>query len=190
MARQKYLHKLHIFGRQPAPVKSLYPGMLAQFKYLGDKIFDKEPLVLVIWNDKLNDNIHGINLNYLPESQIQKLFCTCELLHKGASVYSNEKITRKVQSQMDDYDDTLPNRNLLKEEFSRIMLPTYKEKQGGGGHPLGKAEAQRQMKMLYEKILKKFINKFDVYRSYKKDKMKAIKVIKYKMGDWHQAKLQ
>ena len=44
--------------------------------------------------------------------------------------------------------------------------------------------------MLYEKILKKFINKFDVYRSYKKDKMKAIQVIKYKLGEWHQAKLQ
>ena len=91
---------------------------------------------------------------------------------------------------MGDYDDTLPYRNLLKEDFTRIMLPTYKEKLGGGVHPLGKAEAQRQMKMLYTKVLKKFINKFDVYRSYKKDKMKAIKVIKYKMGEWHQAKLQ
>ena len=46
------------------------------------------------------------------------------------------------------------------------------------------------MKMLYEKVLKKFINKFDVYRSYKIEKMKNIKVIKYKLGDWHQAKLQ
>ena len=145
---------------------------------------------MLVWNDVDGGLIHGINLNYLPESQVQKLFCTCELLYKGASVYSNEKINRKVQSQMDDYDDTLPNRNLLKEEFSRIMLPTYKEKQGGGGHPLGKAEAQRQMKMLYEKVLKKFINKFDVYRSYKKNKMKQIQVIKYKLGDWHQAKLQ
>ena len=188
MARQKYLHKLHIFGRQAAPVKSLYPGMLAQFKYLGDKIFDKEPLVLVIWNDKLNNNIHGINLNYLPESQIQKLFCTCELLHKGASVYSNEKIERKVQSQMSDYDDTLPYRNLLKEEFTRIMLPTYKEKREG--NPLSKSEAKRQMKMLYTKVLKKFINKFDVYRSYYSQEMKEVRVLKYKLGDWHQAKLQ
>jgi hypothetical protein len=189
MARQKYLHKLHIFGRQAAVAKSLHPGMIAQFKYLGDKIFDKEPLVLVIWNDKVNNNIHGINLNYLPESQIQKLFCTCELLHKGASVYSNEKIDREIQSHMGDYDDTLPYRNLLKEDFTRIMLPTYKETQGSG-HPLGKAEAKQRMKMLYEKILKKFISKFDVYRSYKKDKMKVIKVIKYQLGEWHRAKLQ
>ena len=190
MAHQKYNHSRRIADLQPAKIKSLYPGTIVQFKYNGDKIFDKNPLVMVIYNEYGGDLIHGINLNYLPESQVQKLFCTCELLHKGASVYSNEKITRKVQSHMGDYDDTLPYRNLLKEEFSRIMLPTYKEKQGGGGHPLGKTEAQKQMKMLYEKVLKKFINKFDVYRSYKKDKMKAIKVIKYKMGDWHQAKLQ
>jgi len=190
MARQIFQHKSNYQGRQPGKVKVLYPGMIAQFKYSGDKIFDKTPLIMVVYNEYGGDLVHGVNLNYLPESQVQKLFCTCELLHKGASVYSNEKITRKVQSQMDDYDDTLPNRNLLKEEFSRIMLPTYKEKQGGGGHPLGKAEAQRQMKMLYEKVLKKFINKFDVYRSYKKNKMKQIQVIKYKLGDWHQAKLQ
>ena len=37
------------------------------------------------------------------------------------------------------------------------------------------------MKMLYEKILKQFINKFDVYRTYKTDKMKTIEVIKYKL---------
>ena len=88
------------------------------------------------------------------------------------------------------YDDTLPYRNLLKEEFSRIMLPTYKEKQGGGGFPLGQAEAKRQMKMLYTKVLKTFINKFDVYRSYYSQEMKEIRVLKYKLGDWHQAKLQ
>ena len=190
MARQTFQHKSNYQGRQPGKVKALYPGMIAQFKYSGDRIVDKAPLIMVVYNEYGGELVHGVNLNYLPESQVQKLFCTCELLHKGASVYSNQKITRKVQSHMGDYDDTLPYRNLLKEEFSRIMLPTYKEKQGGGGHPVGKAEAQRRMKMLYEKVLKKFINKFDIYRSYKKDKMKSLRVIKYKLGDWHQAKLQ
>ena len=190
MAQQRFQHKSNYQGRQPGKTRALVPGMITQFKYSGEKIFDKNPLIMIIWNDKSGGLIHGINLNYLPESQVQRLFCTCELLHKGANVYSKEKITRKVQSQMGDYDDTLPYRNLLKEEFSRIMLPTYKEEQGGDGSPLGKAEAQKRMKMLYEKVLKKFINKFDVYRSYKKDNMKTIQVIKYKLGDWHQAKLQ
>ena len=190
MAHQRFQHKSNYQNSQPGITKALYPGMIVQFKYSGDRIFDKTPLIMVVYNEYGGDLVHGVNLNYLPESQVQKLFCTCELLHKGASVYSNEKIDREIQSHMGDYDDTLPYRNLLKEEFSRIMLPTYKEEQGGDGSPLGKAEAKRQMKMLYTKVLKKFINKFDVYRSYKKDKMKAIQVIKYKMGDWHQAKLQ
>ena len=190
MANSKFNHKKNYLGKQPGKLKALRPGMIVQFAYSGEKITDKNPLVMVVWHDSGGGLIHGINLNYLPENQVQRLFCTCELLYAGASVYSNEKITRKIQSQMGDYDDTLPDRNLLKEEFTRIMLPTYKEKQGGGGHPLGKAETQRQMKMLYTKVLKKFISKFDIYRSYKKDKMKTTTVIKFKLGDWHQAKLQ
>ena len=182
----KHNHKQSYQKTQPGKLKALYPGMITEFVYSGDKIFDRSPLVLVVYNEVYmgGDLVHGINLNYLPESQVQKLFCTCELLHKGASVYSKEPIRRTVQSQMGDYDDTLPNRNLLKEEFTRIMLPTYKEKRGG--NPLSQSEAKRQMKMLYEKILKKFIKKFDVYRSYKTSKMKTIKVVKYKLGGWHQ----
>ena len=115
MAQQKFQHKSNYQGRQPGITKALYPGMIAQFKYSGDRIFDKAPLIMVVYNEYGGDLVHGVNLNYLPESQVQKLFCTCELLHKGASVYSNQKITRKIQSQMDDYDDTLPNRNLFLE---------------------------------------------------------------------------
>ena len=182
----KHNHKQSYQKTQPGKLKALYPGMLVEFVYSGDNIFDRSPLILVVYNEvyKGGDLVHGINLNYLPESQVQKLFCTCELLHKGASVYSKEPIRRTVQSQMGDYDDTLPNRNLLKEEFTRIMLPTYKEKRGT--NPLSQSEAKRQMKMLYEKVLKKFINKFDVYRSYKTSKMKTIKVVKYNLGNWHQ----
>ena len=182
----KHNHKQSYQKTQPGKLKALYPGMIAEFVYSGDKIFDKKPLILVVYNEVYmgGDLVHGINLNYLPESQVQKLFCSCELLHKGASVYSKEPIKRTVQSQMGDYDDTLPNRNLLKEEFTRIMLPTYKEKRGT--NPLSQSEAKRQMKMLYEKVLKKFINKFDIYRSYKTSKMKTIKVVKYNLGNWHQ----
>ena len=95
MARQRFQHKSNYQSRQPGITKALYPGMIAQFKYSGDRIFDKTPLIMVVYNEYGRDLVHGINLNYLPESQVQKLFRTCELLHKGASVYSNEKITRK-----------------------------------------------------------------------------------------------
>ena len=188
MARQKFQHKNNYQGTQPAQIKALYPGMIAQFKYSGDKIFDKNPLVFVTWNDYKGYKIHGVNLNYLPGSQVQKLFCTCELLHKGASVYSNEPIRRTIQSQMGDYDDTMPYRNLLKEEFTRIQLPTYKEKRDG--NPLSKSEAKKQMNVLYEKVLKKVLLKHNIYRTYTPSKMSSIKVITFKLGEWHQPKLQ
>ena len=188
MARQKFQHKNNYQGTQPAQIKALYPGMIAQFKYSGDKIFDKNPLVFVTWNDYKGYKIHGVNLNYLPGSQVQKLFCTCELLHKGASVYSNEPIRRTIQSQMGDYDDTMPYRNLLKEEFTRIQLPTYKEKRGG--NPLSKSEARKQMNVLYEKVIKRVLTKHDIYRTYTPSKMSSIKVITFKLGEWHQPKLQ
>jgi len=189
MARRKYNHKQNYQGIQPGKLKALYPGMVVEFKYSGEDIFDKRPLILLLYKEYGKyDLIHGLNLNYLQGSAVQRLFCSCELLHKGAGVYSNEPIRRTIQSQMGDYDDTMPNRNLLKEEFTRILLPTYKENRGG--NPLGKVEAQRQMKVLYEKVIKKVLTKHDIYRTYTPSKMREIKVVKFKLGGWHQPKLQ
>ena len=189
MARQKYLHKQNYQGVQPGKLKALYPGMIVEFKYSSKDIFDKRPLILLLYKEYGKyDLIHGLNLNYLQGSAVQKLFCSCELLHKGASVYSNEPIRRTIQSQMGDYDDTMSYRNLLKEEFTRIMLPTYKEKRDG--NPLSKSEARKQMKVLYEKVIKRILTKHDIYRTYTPSKMSSIKVIIFKLGEWHQPKLQ
>ena len=185
MAKQIFNHKQNYEGIQPAILKALYPGMICQFKYSGKDIFDKNPLILLLHREVTDSKlIHGLNLNYLPETLVQKLFCTCELLFKGAGVYSKEPIGRQIQSGMSDYDDTLPNRNLLKENFTRIMLPTYKENRGG--NPLSKSEAQKQMKMLYNKVVKKVISKYQIYRTYTPEKMKTIKVVHYRLGEWHQ----
>ena len=189
MAKIKHNHKQNYQGIQPGILKSLYPGMIVEFKYSGKDIFDNRPLILLLYKEYGKyDLIHGLNLNYLMESAVQKLFCSCELLHKGASVYSNEPIKRTIQSQMGDYDDTMPYRNLLKEEFTRIKLPTYKEKRGG--NPLSKSEAKKQMNVLYEKVIKKVLTKHDIYRTYTSSIMSSIKVVKYNLGNWHQPKLQ
>ena len=189
MARQTYQHKQNYQGVQPGKLKALYPGMVVEFKYSGKDIFDKRPLILLLYNEYGKYNlVHALNLNYLQGSAVQKLFCSCELLHKGASVYSNEPIRRTIQSQMGDYDDTMPYRNLLKESFTRIQLPTYKEKRGG--NPLSKLEAKKQMNVLYEKVIKKILTRQDIYRTYTPSKMSSIKVITFKLGQWHQPKLQ
>ena len=49
-----YNHKRRILDVQPAKINSLYPGVIIQFQYRGDNVFDKLPLVLVLWNDYPN----------------------------------------------------------------------------------------------------------------------------------------
>ena len=168
MARRKYNHSRRIQNLQPAKIKSLYPGTIVQFGYSGDKVFDKKPMVLVLWNDYQDYKIHGINLNYLIESKIKMLFE--EIMERG---------NRLVVEDQDDseYDDNLPYRNLLKDPYTRVKLPTYREDRGG--NPLSKSEAVKQMNRLYDKKLKRIVKKNDIYRSYIQNKMSSIKVVTY-----------
>ena len=168
MAKVKYNHKRRIKDLQSAITKSLSPGTIVQFKYNGKNINDMNPMVLVLWNDKGESKIHGINLNYLTEFKIKMMFE--EIMERG---------NRLVVEDQDDstYDDTLPYRNLLKDPYTRVKLPTYKENRGG--NPLSKAEAIKQMNLLYEKKLKRIIKKHDIYRSYFQNKMNNIKVVTY-----------
>ena len=169
MARQRYNHSRRVNNLQPAKIKSLYPGTIVQFKYSGDKIFDKKPMVLVLWNDYSESKIHGINLNYLIESKIKMLFE--EIMERG------NRLIVEDQDDDTDYDDQLPYRNLLKDPYTRVKLPTYKEDRGG--NPLSKSEAVKQMDRLYDKKLKKIIKKNDIYRSYIQRKMKELKAVTY-----------
>ena len=180
MAHQKYNHNRRIQGLQPAKIKAVSPGMIVRFNYKGENISDKKPLVLVIWNDLLEQKIHGINLNYLTEHNIKIIFGK---IVEGTGIYSDadfstgENIITEEDQDDSNYDDNLPYRNILREPYTRVKLPTFREKREG--NPLSKAEAQKQIKMLYTKVLKTLINRFDVYRSYHTSKMSAPKVVRY-----------
>ena len=169
MANRKYNHSRRIQDLQSAKLKSLYPGTIVQFKYTGKDIFDKKPMVLVLWNDYSESKIHGINLNYLTEYKIKLLF--------DGIIERGNILTEEDQDDDTDYDDILPYRNLLKDPYTRLKLPTYKEDRGG--NPLSKSEAIKQMDRLYEKKLKKIVKKNDIYRSYIQNKMSSIKVVTY-----------
>ena len=188
--RTKYNHKQSIQSFQPAPSKSIYPGMIVDFRYSGENINDKWPFVLVIYNDHREDKLHGINLNYLPKKRIGELFGK---LVEGAKVYGKRKSNIfTVEDQVDEdsfddastddeEDDTLPHRNLLKKPYSRLRLPTYKETRTGAGSDVTSlSEAKIQMKMLYERVIKRFMKRgeaYQVYRSYNFIKMSTIRVL-------------
>ena len=70
MTNRKYNHVGRITGLQPALIKSLSPGTIIQFQYVGKNVFDKKPIVLVLWNDYTESKIHGINLTSFLEQYI------------------------------------------------------------------------------------------------------------------------
>ena len=168
MAKRRYNHNGRIKNLQSARIKSLYPGTIVQFRYTGENIFDNKPMVLVLWNDYSNYKIHGINLNYLTEFKVKMLF--------GGMIERGNVLTEEDQDDS-TYDDTLPYRNLLKDPYTRLKLPTYKENRGG--NPLSKSEAVKQMDRLYETKLKRIVKKNDIYRSYIQNKISNIRVVTY-----------
>jgi len=175
MAKIKYNHRRRIEGMQPAKIKSLAPGMIVQFGYKGENIFDDRPLILLVWNEFWKGRIHGINLNYLTEYKIKLIF---DKLIPGPEkgVHDDNPLIEEDQ-QANDYDDNLPYRNLLTEPYTRLKFSTFKEFRGG--NPLSKAQADRQMKVLYNEVLKKIMKRYDMYRTYKTKQMSTIKVIRY-----------
>jgi len=188
--RTKYNHKQSIQSFQPAPSKSIYPGMIVDFRYGGETVNDTWPFVLGIFNDHKEDKLHGINLNYLPKKRIGELF---KKLSDGAKIYGKRKsniflIEDQVDedsfddaSTDDEEDDKLPYRNLLKKPYTRLRLPTYKEtRTGKGNNTTSLSEAKIQMKMLYERVIKRFMRRgeaYQVYRSYDFMKIKTIRVL-------------
>ena len=178
MARAKFNHLQLIESHQPSHTKSIYPGMIIQFDYKAENIFDKQPMVLVLWNEFENFKVHGINLNYLSKQKLELLF---DKLIAGSKTYgkkSKNVFTVEDQDDERDYDDNLPTRNLLKKPYTRLKLPTYKENKGG--NPISKAEARVQMDLLYEKVIKKFMSggqAYQVYRSYKYKNMRRLRVL-------------
>ena len=152
----KYNHSSKIIGVQPAKINSLESGMIIRFKYSGKNVSDRNPLVLFIWNDGSEKNIHGLNLNYLTNYKIKNLF----------ESFGETTIIKQV-----DEDETA----LLSEDYTRVSLPPITKTRTGTV-----SEAIVEMKRMYKNRVKPILKTDNIYRTYKIDRMSSIKVIKYK----------
>ena len=72
MARRKYNHIKKILRETKIPEKSILPGMVVRFEYTKAGVFDVRPVLLVLSVD--SNKVDGINLNYLNEYQVQRMF--------------------------------------------------------------------------------------------------------------------
>ena len=174
MAKVIYNHKNRITGSQPAILKAVYPGMVVRFKYRKQKVFDDTPLLLVLHKDYVEKLVHGLNLNYLSSREMKSI--TSNII-EGAAISGKNILT--TEDQTEDYDDSLPYRNLLKKPYTRLKLPVFKEKRDG--KILSQSKAKRQMDMLYEKVIKRIMNqkKLNIYRTYHINLMSQMRVLEF-----------
>jgi hypothetical protein len=183
MARRKYSHRGKIKNRQPGYVKGLRSGMIVEFSYVGKDIFDRNPLILVLFNEYYTQRrrgksvlIHGINLNYLNNAALKKF--TGQL--QDSRDIDTHKVVEGIKVTTEDPEDeleTLPSRGLVKETHTQFTLPEFKY-DFGKRHSLTRSEARLQMNLLYDKIIKRYLlSKFDAYRTYKIKSMKNIKIL-------------
>tara|TARA_Y100001937_G_C7017760_1_gene283954 strand:- start:11 stop:541 length:531 start_codon:yes stop_codon:yes gene_type:complete len=166
MAKRIYRHNVYIESESrvdSSRLKALKEGTLLTFSYQGQNISDRTPLILLLWNDYKKYKVHGINLNYLSHSQMLNVF----------KKFLKQGITLNTDSQK-VYDSTSEYRNLVKDPYSRIMLPTFNESSTGN---LGKQEAEVKMDRLYDRILKSFLKKEDVYRTYMSKKITRMSIV-------------
>ena len=78
MARSKYNHIKKILRETKIPEKSILPGMIVRFEYTKAGVFDVRPVLLVLSVD--SNKVDGINLNYLNEYQVQRMFSIIQSL--------------------------------------------------------------------------------------------------------------
>ncbi len=180
---RKYNHKQKIINRQPAHIKSVMPGMVLEFNYTGKNIFDKQPIILVLYNDYYgkrqrgkNVLIHSINLNYLNNASVPKFIK--QLSTKGTT---KEEIEVGIKDPEDE-QEARSNRGLLREPYTQISLPNFKA-DFGEDRSLTRSEAKVQMSNIYKKLIKRYlVKKTDVYRTYKIKNMKNIRIVSFNFG--------
>ena len=75
MKPTKYQHKSYILDYEPIRKNSIWPGHIVDFRYSSkNTLSDPRPLVFVVFRDIQRKLVHGVNLNYLSEFEVQKMF--------------------------------------------------------------------------------------------------------------------
>ena len=157
--KRKISHERRIQSEKPISKNKLSPGMMVTFKYTGKSIYDKSPFVLFLYEDRPKKLIHCINLNYLSESVVQKLF---------------KDISKVVPVEFAGNTD-------LNKPFTGVDM-TGKD---SSGDVATNRKSTATANMLYEKIIKpKLLNipsTENCYRTYSTGKVSSIRVVSYKL---------
>ena len=157
--KRKISHERRIQSEKTISKNKLAPGMMITFNYSSKGIYDKTPFVLFLYEDKSKKLIHCINLNYLPESVVQKLF---------------KDISKVVPVEFSGNTD-------LNKPFTGVDMTG----EDSSGDIATNRKSTSTANMLYEKVIKpKLLNissTENCYRTYSINKVSSIKVVSYKL---------
>lgn len=78
----KVNHKKNIMNEAAISKSKLKSGDIVMFNYSGKKVTTKRPLVLVL-HPNWKGHLHGLNLDYIPESTLKKLWEMTKLTVAG-----------------------------------------------------------------------------------------------------------
>ena len=146
---RKINHYRRILSQNVTSLDQVLPGQIITFRYNSPKRYDPSPLVFFIHNDKSNKLVHGINLNYLYEADVQNIF---------------SKMSKFVNIEM-EY-------NSEDESYTRIDInKNSKSKAGINGDKLYE-------QFIKPKVMSLPRTK-NCYRTYKPNKMTAIRSVNY-----------
>ena len=99
--KRRILHDRRIVSKQTIKKPNILPGLVIEFVYSGPNRFDRKPLVLILGIDSNKNNVHGINLNYLNEFKVQKLFryirTSVDISYEDISIKTIREPTLRVQ---------------------------------------------------------------------------------------------
>jgi len=129
---RKISHHKRILSSQIVSKNSLIPGMILFFTYNVAGVYDRRPMLFLM--QKEGEKIHGVNLNYLQETLVQKFFSAChkltpivkESIMKTESPYSRltlktQRATSAVSSQI-LYKKIFPRDRHYKEVYRTYFL--------------------------------------------------------------------
>ena len=152
-------HKSFIAHIQQGSWGSLVPGMFVTFNYKKKKTGDKNPMALFIWNEKDNDLIHGLNINYLTRHKVKRLF---KIMNMETTV---------VQKS------TSGNERNLWAPYTWVKLPGFSD----GSY--ASTESQANMDSFYRSVVKTKLlpeQGDNIYRTWKKSLIGSLRVINFK----------
>ena len=154
--KRKINHLRRVLREKTLHTGSMLPGMVLRFQYLGG--YDTRPLVLFLYKE--NNLAHCVNLNYLHEYKVQELFDWSLRMFEGRieECFREEKFYN------------------LDGGFTRV------------GFTNRLAPSDVEAKEFYHRALKpRFIKQpstRNCYKTYKIDKMGALKIVNYGIDTW------